>query len=103
MRTACRTSATNSTACASAARRAWASAGPCSATSPTSTANTAGRTRSSWSRGEDKQLDFTFGVSYLLRPNTTLIAQYAYTDVDSNIPINSFTRNVGTVSLRFNF
>jgi tetratricopeptide (TPR) repeat protein len=52
---------------------------------------------------EDKQLDFTFGLSYLLRPNTTLIAQYAYTDVDSNIPINSFTRNVGTVSLRFNF
>lgn len=52
---------------------------------------------------EDKQLDFTFGLSYLLRPNTTLIAQYNYTDVDSNIPINSFTRNVGMISLRFNF
>jgi tetratricopeptide (TPR) repeat protein len=52
---------------------------------------------------EDNQLDFSAGVSYLLRPNTTLIVQYAYTDVDSNIPVNSFTRNVGTVSLRFSF
>ena len=52
---------------------------------------------------EDNQVDFTVGLSYLLRPNTTLIAQYNYTDVDSNIPINSFTRNVGTLSLRFNF
>ena len=52
---------------------------------------------------QDNQVDFTFGLSYLLRPNTTLIAQYAYTDVDSNIQINAFTRNVATVSLRFNF
>jgi len=52
---------------------------------------------------QDNQVDMTVGLSYLLRPNTTLIAQYAYTDVDSNIQINAFTRNVGTVSLRFNF
>jgi len=52
---------------------------------------------------QDNQMDFTVGLSYLLRPNTTVIAQYNYTDVDSNIQINSFTRNVGTVSLRFNF
>ena len=52
---------------------------------------------------EDNQVDFTVGLSYLLRPNTTVIAQYNYTNVDSNIPINSFTRNVGTLSLRFNF
>ena len=49
------------------------------------------------------RVDFTVGLSYLLRPNTTVIAQYNYTNVDSNIPINSFTRNVGTLSLRFNF
>lgn len=52
---------------------------------------------------EDNQVDFTAGLSYLLRPNTTVIAQYNYTDVDSNIQINSFTRNVGMISLRFNF
>ena len=52
---------------------------------------------------QDNQVDMTVGLSYLLRPNTTVIAQYAYTDVDSNIQINSFTRNLATVSLRFNF
>ena len=52
---------------------------------------------------QDNQVDFSAGLSYLIRPNTTLIGQYAYTDVDSNIPVNRFTRNVGTVSLRFNF
>jgi hypothetical protein len=51
----------------------------------------------------DNQVDMTLGLSYLLRPNTTLIAQYSYTDVDSNIQINSFTRNLATLSLRFNF
>ena len=52
---------------------------------------------------QDNQVDATVGLSYLLRPNTTLIAQYNYTDVDSNIQINSFTRNVTMLSLRFNF
>jgi len=52
---------------------------------------------------EDKQSDAIVGLSYLLRPATTLIAQYAYTDNNSNIQINRFTRNVGTISLRFNF
>jgi hypothetical protein len=51
----------------------------------------------------DNQVDFTAGISYLLRPNTTLVAQYNYTDVDSTIQINSFTRNVTMLSLRFNF
>ena len=51
----------------------------------------------------DKQADAILGLSYLLRPATTLIAQYAYTNNDSNIQINTFTRNVGTISLRFNF
>jgi outer membrane protein len=52
---------------------------------------------------QDNQVGMTAGLSYLLRPNTTLIAQYSYTDVDSNIIINSFTRNLATLSLRFNF
>jgi outer membrane protein len=52
---------------------------------------------------EDNQWDATLGLSYLLRPNTTLIAQVAYTDNDSNIQLNRFTRGVGTISLRFNF
>jgi len=51
----------------------------------------------------DNQYDAIAGVSYLLRPATTLIAQVAYTDNDSNIQINRFTRKVATVSLRFNF
>jgi tetratricopeptide (TPR) repeat protein len=51
----------------------------------------------------DNQYDAIVGVSYLLRPATTLIAQYGYTNNDSNIQINTFTRNVGTISLRFNF
>jgi len=52
---------------------------------------------------EDNQTDLILGVSYLLRPNLTLIAQGNYTDNDSNIQINRFTRAVASVSLRYNF
>ena len=52
---------------------------------------------------EDEQADATVGVSYLLRPGTTLIAQYAHTDNSSNVVINDFDRKVFSVSLRFNF
>jgi tetratricopeptide (TPR) repeat protein len=52
---------------------------------------------------KDKQLDLSAGVSYLLRANTTVLAQLAHTDNRSNIPINEFDRTVGTVSVRFNF
>jgi tetratricopeptide (TPR) repeat protein len=52
---------------------------------------------------EDKQTDLTVGLSALLRPGTTLIAQYAYTDNSSNIVISDFDRNLFSVSMRFNF
>ena len=51
----------------------------------------------------DNQFDTIVGLSYLLRPATTLIGQFAYTNNDSNIQINRFTRQVATISLRFNF
>ena len=52
---------------------------------------------------EDKQTDATLGVSYLLRPGTTVLAQVAYTENQSNIPLNDFDRTVSSVALRFNF
>jgi len=51
----------------------------------------------------DRQWDATVGLSYLVRPNTTVLAQLAYTDNRSNIPINEFDRMVSTLSLRFHF
>jgi hypothetical protein len=52
---------------------------------------------------KDTQADVAAGLSYAIRPRTTLIAQLAYTNNDSNIAIHEFNRSVGTVSLRFNF
>ena len=52
---------------------------------------------------EDKQADANLGVSYLVRPGTTVLAQVAYTDNQSNIPLNDFKRTVTSAALRFNF
>jgi tetratricopeptide (TPR) repeat protein len=52
---------------------------------------------------KDRQADVSAGVSYLLRANTTLLAQLAHTSNRSNIPINKFDRSVATVSMRFTF
>ena len=52
---------------------------------------------------EDKQTDLNVGLSYLLRPGTTLIAQFTRTDNSSNVVINDFERNLASVALRFNF
>lgn len=52
---------------------------------------------------EDEQTDLNFGVSYLVRPNTTLIGQLSYTDSSSNVPINDYDRTVASITLRFNF
>jgi predicted porin len=51
----------------------------------------------------DRQTDLGLGVSYLLRAHTTVIAQVAYTDNRSNIPISTFDRTVAGVSVRFTF
>ncbi len=51
----------------------------------------------------DRQTDLGIGVSYLLRAHTTVIAQVAYTDNRSNIPISTFDRTVAGVSVRFTF
>ena len=52
---------------------------------------------------EDEQFDVIAGLSYLWRPGTTVLAQIAYTDNRSNIPLNDFDRTVSSVALRFNF
>jgi hypothetical protein len=52
---------------------------------------------------EDEQTDAVLGVSYLWRPGTTVLAQVAYTDNQSNVPLNDFDRTVSSVALRFNF
>ena len=52
---------------------------------------------------KDRQMDLSAGVSYLLRPNTTLIGQISHTDNSSNLVINDFDRTVASVSVRFNF
>ena len=52
---------------------------------------------------KDRQTDLSAGVSYLLRANTTVTAQLAYTDNRSNIPISTFDRTVAGVSVRFTF
>src|SRR5258706_8654276 len=51
----------------------------------------------------DRQLDASGGLSYILRPGTTLIGQVAYTDNHSNVELNRFRRTLTTVSVRFNF
>jgi len=52
---------------------------------------------------EDRQTDVIAGVSYLWRPGITLLAQLAYTDNSSTIPLNDFNRTISSVALRFNF
>jgi len=52
---------------------------------------------------QDRQADVSAGVSYLLRANTTVLAQLAQTDNRSNIPINKFDRTVAAISVRFTF
>jgi tetratricopeptide (TPR) repeat protein len=52
---------------------------------------------------KDRQTDLSAGITYLLRARTTLLAQLAYTDNRSNIPIHAFDRSVGTLSVRFAF
>jgi hypothetical protein len=51
----------------------------------------------------DRQTDLGIGASYLLRAHTTVIAQLAYTDNRSNIPISKFDRTVAGISMRFTF
>ena len=43
------------------------------------------------------------GLSYVIRPGTTLIGQIAHTDNHSNVEIDKFRRTLATLSLRFNF
>lgn len=52
---------------------------------------------------EDEQTDAILGLSYLWRPGTTVVAQVAYTDNQSNVPLSDFDRTVSSVALRFNF
>ena len=52
---------------------------------------------------KDRQTDLSAGVSYLLRAHTAVLAQIAYTDNRSNIPLNKFDRTVAGVSVRFTF
>jgi hypothetical protein len=52
---------------------------------------------------KDRQTDLTGGISYLVRPNTTLLTQLTVTDNRSNVAINAFDRAVATVSVRTNF
>ena len=51
----------------------------------------------------DKQYDVSGGLSYVLRPGTTLIGQVAHTENRSNVAIDQFRRTLATVSVRFNF
>jgi tetratricopeptide (TPR) repeat protein len=52
---------------------------------------------------KDRQFDVSGGLSYILRPGTTLIGQVAHTDNHSNVELNRFRRTLTTVSVRFNF
>ena len=52
---------------------------------------------------KDNQFDIAGGLSYVIRPGTTLIGQVAYTDNHSNIELNRFRRTLSSLSLRFNF
>jgi tetratricopeptide (TPR) repeat protein len=54
-------------------------------------------------RRQDNQFDVSGGLSYVIRPGTTLIGQIAHTDNHSNVEIDKFRRTVATLSLRFNF
>jgi tetratricopeptide (TPR) repeat protein len=51
----------------------------------------------------DRQSDVGGGLSYILRPGTTLIGQVSHTSNKSNIQLNEFRRTLVTTSVRFNF
>ena len=51
----------------------------------------------------DRQTDIGGGVSYVIRPGTTVIGQIQHTENRSNIDLFQFRRTVSTLSLRFNF
>jgi hypothetical protein len=51
----------------------------------------------------DNQSDVGAGIGYVVRPGTTLIAQFAHTENRSNIDLFQFHRTVYTASIRFNF
>jgi hypothetical protein len=51
----------------------------------------------------DRQADVGGGLSYVLRPGTTLIGQVSHTSNRSNIQLNQFSRTLVTTSVRFNF
>jgi len=52
---------------------------------------------------EDEQTDASLGLSYRWRPSTTVLAQVAYTDNQSNVALNDFDRTIVSMALRFNF
>lgn len=52
---------------------------------------------------EDKQTDVNLGLSYLWRSATTLLLQASHTRNSSNVVLNDFSRNIVSVSARFNF
>jgi tetratricopeptide (TPR) repeat protein len=52
---------------------------------------------------QDNQFDISGGLSYVIRPGTTLIGQVARTENRSNIELDKFRRTVATASIRFNF
>jgi len=51
----------------------------------------------------DDQTDARLGLAYLVASSWTLTPQIAYTNNYSNIPLNSYNRTVGSVSIRRDF
>jgi hypothetical protein len=52
---------------------------------------------------EDNQSDVGGGISYVVRPGTTLIGQFSHTENRSTVELFQFHRTVYTASIRFNF
>ena len=51
----------------------------------------------------DRQTDVGGGLTYSLRPGTTVTGQLNHTDNRSNVALNRFTRTLASVSLRVSF
>jgi tetratricopeptide (TPR) repeat protein len=51
----------------------------------------------------DDQLDLRLGLNYALRPSWLLVPQVAYTNNDSNNPLNKYDRTVVSLTLRWTF
>lgn len=51
----------------------------------------------------DKQYDISGGLSYVIRPGTTLIGQLSHTENRSNVELDQFRRTLASISVRFNF